>query len=73
MTKEKWNKLSDKKRWQWVIANQDKGITVLLDNDQTFISFPDEDADCLDFDDYIGNSGGVVTLLEILGVRAEGV
>lgn len=76
MNNRKWEKMTDRQRWEWVIANQALGIVVMLDNDQTFVVTPDEDGewgDSLDFDDYLGWSDGVIAVLELLGVKSESV
>lgn len=64
---------NDVDRWRWVAANQDKGITVMCDNDQTYLRFEGYDDETGDFDDYIGWSRGVFTLLSALGIKAESV
>lgn len=71
MTKEKWEKMSDKERWEWVLANQDKGITIYCDNDATYLQLEDENADCLDFDGYVGWNDGIFALFEAVGIKAE--
>jgi hypothetical protein len=63
---------TDEERWVWVKINQDKNITVMCDNDDTFIQI-DEDEDCASFDNYIGNSDGVFSLLEAFNIKAESV
>lgn len=72
MTEEKWAKMTDKDRWLWVLQNQDKGFTVMLDNDDTFIMSDDRDT-VFTFDNYLGWSEGVFELLAVIGVRCEGV
>ena len=64
--------LTDKELWQWVVENQDKGIIVYLDNDDTFIAHNDCD-ECHSFWDYLGWSDGVVSLLEFIGINATQV
>lgn len=70
MTADKWRKMTDKDRWRWVLQNQDKGFTVMLDNDDTFIQSEDGDT-VLTFNEYLGWSEGVVNLLQVIGVRCE--
>ena len=72
---EEFNNLpNDYSKWRWVIAHQDEGITVFLDNDSTHVSFLGyEDWDCGCFDEYIGSSWGLSSLLEVVGIRAEPV
>lgn len=64
---------NDKQRWEWILANQDKGITIMLDNDETFGVFKDdEDGDyVLDFDNYIGWANGLEILLKVVGIKAD--
>jgi len=63
---------NDVDRWKWVINNQDTGVIVNLDNDETFITFKDEnEEDYETFCYYIGWSDGVTELLEAIGVRCE--
>jgi len=63
---------NDVDRWKWVINNQDTGVIVNLDNDETFITFKDEnEEDYETFCHYIGWSDGVTELLEAIGVRCE--
>ena len=47
--------INDQERWKWILQNQRIGITVYLDNDETYAQFDDdEDAEYLmDFDEYI--------------------
>jgi len=83
-----WNKLgNDTDRFKYLFAN--KGIfIVILDNDQTSVDYhpkalkrigidrweaEDILPDLNDFDEYLGWSGGVVTLLEVIGLDAESV
>ena len=72
---------SDSAKWQWLIDNQDRGLIVHLDNDDTFVSieyhhdapndFPDFES--VRFDDFIGHHDGIQTLLKVIGVSAEAV
>ena len=80
---------TDKDRWLEVVritcANQlhDKDnwwITVMLDNDDTFVVVNDQDSDpdsydnwTGNFDWYIGNSRGVRVFLEMIGIPCEDV
>ncbi len=64
---------TDKERWQWISANQDKGITVWLDNDDTFAQLDNFPDDTLEFNGYVGDSAGVFSLLEAMGIKAENV
>ena len=66
-----FNKLpDDAHRWKFVKDNQDKNIMVHLDNDDTFITIEGENG-FGSFDEYIGNSYGVVILLEFLGIQCD--
>lgn len=65
---------TDKERWRWLLDNKDSGLIVMLDNDDTFVSDPDDEgADVVQFDWYIGWSQGVIDLLDVLGIKAEEV
>ena len=67
---------NDVEKWKWIKANQNLGITVFCDNDDTFAQFDDDDSDdpkTLDFRDYIGWSDGIFHLLEAVGIKAESV
>ena len=70
MTEIKWNRMTDKDRWRWVLQNQDKGFIVMLDNDDTFIQSEDGEQ-VFTFTEYLGWSEGVVILLQVIGVRCE--
>lgn len=73
------NKLDDTEKWEWVRDNQDLNITVNLDNDDTYVTFDDFDEEDDDgevvirFDGYLGWSDGIFSLLEVMGIKAEGV
>jgi len=71
---------NDIHRWGWVVAHKCKGISVILDNDQTIIVDTNIDADDLintdvvshaAFDNYIGYSEGIFNLLEAIGIDAD--
>ena len=72
---------SDSAKWQWLIDNQDRGLIVHLDNEDTFVSIDcdmgsGEDMpsyEAVTFDDYIGWNEGIQTLLKVIGVSAEAV
>jgi hypothetical protein len=70
--------MSDEDKWIWVRENQDVGITVHLDNDDTYITFDaadNEDDDdgvlAIQFNGYLGWSDGVQSLLESLDIAHE--
>ena len=71
-----WDSLpSDIERWQWIRDNQDTGVVVMLDNDDTYATIEDEDsykeeADSvlLQFNHYIGCADGAGYLLESMGI-----
>jgi hypothetical protein len=73
-----WPNLSDKARWEWVIANKKEGFVVFLDNDITRLKYnviynsdgDVEDVDRLNFSEYIGDRGAVA-LLEALQIPYE--
>lgn len=64
---------TDELRWKFIIDNQFEGIKIYLDNDDTFGSFEwDDDGEYLfRFDDYIGWSDGIMTLMAVIGIDAE--
>ena len=80
----KWNSLNnDKERWKYILSHKDE-LCLMLDNDTTSPAFhpsiiPDyvDDYDDFpelnDFHEYLGNSGGIDELMEVLGIKAEGV
>lgn len=67
---------NDFEKWHWIKTHQHLGITVFLDNDDTFATFDcqvdDEDPVVLQFDEYIGNVGSH-NLLTVLGIKHEEV
>lgn len=77
---DKFNKLSDLKKWKYVLKHKDE-IEIFLDNDMTYGHFIADEATeendweraTLDFDWYLGWSDGVQILLKAIGVKAEGV
>ena len=72
--KEEFKKCKDDKaRWEWLIANKPNDLTVLLDNDDTFVTAKDDEDYCVPFNEYIGNSYGVQVLLKALGIPHDGV
>jgi len=68
---------TDVQKWKWIIDNQNKGITIYCDNDDTFACFDEEDEEneynriILEFDHYIGWSYGVFNLLDAVGIKSE--
>ena len=62
---------TDKERWELVKNNQHLGMTVYLDNDDTFVKFDDDEDNgvILTFDDYTGNSYGVESLLDAMNIK----
>ena len=63
---------TDEERWRYVINNNPEDLIILLDNDQTCITFKDSDAGIY-FDYPIGWDDGVIVLLDAIGVKAEQV
>lgn len=61
----------DVEKWKWLIENKNVEYTVMLDNDDTFVVFGDDDEMIGQFSDYIGWSDGVCYLLEALGINHE--
>lgn len=73
------NHLPEDEKWHWIHDNQDTGITVFLDNDQTFAQFmnadgtPADDDAIIEFHHYLGWSEGIFELLTAFGIRCETV
>jgi len=61
--------MSDKDLWEEACS---KEATIILDNDETYVDFSDG-GEWISFHDSIGNSPGIPVLLEMLGLRVEGV
>ena len=57
---------TDKEKWEWVIHN--KNVVVCLDNDETFI-LDSKTNEYISFDNYIGNSFGLCTLLDVIDIN----
>ena len=69
-----WERIwDDKKRWDFLKENQHLGLLVNLDNDDTFVTHEDIEDGMLQFNEYIGWSDGILTLLESVGIEAEPV
>lgn len=75
ISKEQFDKLenmSDEDLWSWLIDNPSTDYTIYLDNDDTFIHFPDFPNETISFSGYVGWSDGIVTLLcDVLNLKAE--
>jgi hypothetical protein len=66
--------LSDEDKLRYMMENQDKvDMVLMLDNDDTFITFPDYEDKFVSLDEYIGNAYGVFTLLNLLGIKHDSV
>ena len=77
----KWNSLNnDKERWKYILSHKTE-LCLMLDNDLTspafhpsiIENFNDYFPELNDFHNDIGNSGGIHELMEVLGIKAEGV
>lgn len=66
-----WDKMNDHERWRWIQTHQGEGFVVKLDNDQTFLEDQNVEDVYYDFDDYVGWSEGVVTLMNVMGIECE--
>lgn len=66
---------SDEDRWKWIKDNQDLNITVYLDNDDTFATFEDDDdgSFLLQFDEFLGWSDGLFSLLTMCEIKHKSV
>jgi hypothetical protein len=71
---------TDTEKWEWLMYHRAKNFIVNLDNDETFVTIfncPCDDGCCdncqgaVIFDDYIGNSPGIASLLDAVDIRAE--
>jgi len=64
---------SDERKWEWVANNQNTGVVVILDNDDTFAAIPGKDDDDVyfRFDNYIGNGPGVPGLLDSFNIKSQ--
>jgi len=73
MYNEFMNLKTDVKRWKWILENKDNGITVFLDNDDTFVCFDSYNGDgpLFNLSQYIGDSDGILSLLTAIGIKAE--
>ena len=64
----------DKARWGFVLANKSK-LRLSLDNDDTMViddnASEDDENNYGSFDDYVGWSDGVITLLNAIGLDAD--
>lgn len=67
MLKAEFDALPEKEQWEWLIKNKEKVSQIDLDNDETYISFIDDDENESRFKADIGNRHGVNYLLEALG------
>jgi len=77
---EEWNKLNDIERWTALTIDPFafKHFKVNLDNDETFVSLLDpknefQEEFFLNFNEYIGWSDGIVSLLEAINIKSEQV
>lgn len=63
---------TDVEKWRFLYFLNPCEYEVMLDNDQTFVIFPqkDEEEECLtgEFDHYIGWSDGALELLKAFGI-----
>lgn len=62
---------SDKERWEWIITHKDI-VTVMLDNDDTFIVVEGQEG-FGQIDDFVGNSAGLDYLFAAVGIKVDGV
>ena len=76
--KMKWDELNDEQRWKALAEKNSafKSFKVMLDNDDTFLVLKKpregfEEEFYLGFDEYIGWSNGIQTLLKAINIKAE--
>lgn len=73
-TQELFNMASDdKERWEVLVNASKDSYTVYLDNGDNFVKFSGDEENVGYLDRCIGNSGGVVYLLDLLGSNYEHV
>lgn len=69
----------DEDRYKFLVVHQSNPNlpTLHLDNDDTFISFDDDDAwdesKLIQFDHYLGWSDGILVLMRTIGIKCESV
>lgn len=70
---EEFNNLeNDVLKWKWIAANQNLGVVIMLDNDSTYgVVDLNNIAYIFDFDEYVGSSYGVGSILTALGIKSE--
>ncbi len=72
-----WNSLTDELKWKKLpeLQKEVPKLILNLDNDDTFITYEGIDAEdfILEFDEFIGWSDGVQTLLKAFNIKAEPV
>ena len=76
----RWLELTDTQRWKALISEPEsfKNFIVQLDNDDTFLKIKNpknefEEDFYLSFDEFIGWTDGILTLLVAIGIQAEPV
>jgi len=77
--RDRWEEFTtDTERWNYVMYVHPNLFTVVLDNDCTWCQFKDDEGDedgdieFFHFDEFLGWSEGVFTLLHVLNIDAEG-
>ena len=59
-------------QWAWVLAHKDEIKVILPDFDWTMFYFKKApQRECLEIMEPIGNGGGVIALLSVLGIEVE--
>lgn len=63
-------------RWKWIADNQDTGIIVYLDNDDTIAYLQDDSGDDFSelpfaFHDYVGSAEGLMDMFRAFDIRAD--
>ena len=74
LTEKEFKELSSKEQWEWVLNHKNE-IKLILDNDNTSVTFlgeeENDDAPIYYLEDWLGNGPGVEILLSAIGIQNE--
>ena len=70
LTEKQFNEMSAKQQFKWIFENKDK-VKLILDNDSTSVELKGNDDWHCYLTDWLGNSPGIDTLLNALGIESE--
>lgn len=70
--KKEFDSLKDElSRWKWIQSHQDTGITIMLDNDDTYGVLEDGDETLVfQLHEYIGSADGLLNLFAVIDINA---